>query len=187
MLDWFKRRNSENNPAAKSEGDKSHEAFVEVYDLESGSITRIPARELAPGMVQAQIEGREGTVWIGASQATQSELRHPPFEADVREMIREIQTSIEEVYPLSFEEWEDGFRRDTNPRIEIAIWLHMARLYRKSIPEAHFDAEQRREIFQLLVACMNSSQEHVFHVFSPTTISREKAQIIVQEFYHGYN
>jgi hypothetical protein len=48
-----------------------------------------------------------------------SELRH----------VRQIQAAFAEHRQLTFEEWEEGFRRDANPEREIAIWSHAADVY----------------------------------------------------------
>lgn len=55
------------------------------------------------------------------------------FSPETMQMIDEIRMTFQDVYPISIEEWVDGFDRDVNPEKEIAIWLHMAKLYRKTL------------------------------------------------------
>jgi hypothetical protein len=50
----------------------------------------------------------------------QGEIRHPPFDEELRAYIRDIQAAFAEHRDLSFEEWEDGFRRDAHREREIA-------------------------------------------------------------------
>src|SRR5690349_5054197 len=103
--------------------------MVRVFDSDTGKITTIPAAELAPGMVRITVQGMEGEFWADASKLKQSPYRHPPFSEEVRDILRNIQQALEEVYPLSLEQWEDGFRRDTNAEREIAFWQHLSRVY----------------------------------------------------------
>jgi hypothetical protein len=41
--------------------------MVTVWNKQANTFTRIPRAELAPGMIQATIEGRAGVVWVDAS------------------------------------------------------------------------------------------------------------------------
>src|SRR5437867_3265790 len=108
---------------------KEKREMVRVYDLDTGDITTIPAAELAPGMVSATIKGMEGQFWVEASKLNQGPYRHPPFSEEVRGMLRNIQQILQEVYPLTLEQWEDGFRRDTNAEREIAAWVYLSHIY----------------------------------------------------------
>lgn len=169
-MKWFKRK-------AKQDA-----KWVNVMDAETHAVTRVPARELAPHMVECRMEGVEGTVWMDARELKQGEYQHPPFDEEVRECLREIQAAVEEFYPLSIEEWEDGFRRDKTPEREIALWLHLARTYRQLTTSRDLNAEQRRDYFGVLVTCLNSPPEHVLRVFSPNAISRGEAEEIIARF-----
>jgi hypothetical protein len=114
LLTWiksllFKHRRRPTPPPA---------ALVPFYDVPSGRVVRIPPSELRPGCVQARMEGVDGVVWISPDQVEQGEIRHPPFDEDIRAYIRDIRAAFAEHRDLSFEEWEDGFRRDANPERE---------------------------------------------------------------------
>src|SRR5208282_5321643 len=73
---------------------------VRVHDPATGKIHTIPAAELAPGMVEAQVEG-VGRVWINSADVKGGrEYKHPPFEPELRKFIeREIQKPLAEVWP----------------------------------------------------------------------------------------
>lgn len=174
-MKWFKRKDSKDsdNPVP----------MVRVVDMATHEVTTIPARELAPYMVEAQMEGIEGTVWLDARDLKQGDNKHPPFTEEIRDYFREIKSSIDEFHCLSIEEWEDGFRRDTNPNKEIALWLHLARLYRQLTADRDLSTDQRRDYFGLLITCLNSPPEHIFDVFSPSAISHEEARNVVAHFY----
>lgn len=62
--------------------------YVRIYNPENQQITTIPAQELSLGMVEAQIEGIEGTVWVQASALKQNDYQHPPFSDEIKQYIR---------------------------------------------------------------------------------------------------
>jgi len=112
------------------------EPTVRVYDLQTRTLTAVPAHELAPGMIRARVEGVEGEVFVSAAQlaalqAGPPPYRHPPFGDDVRALIATVRDALREVRPLSLEQWEDGLRRDIDPGGELAVWLNVAELYRR--------------------------------------------------------
>ena len=65
--------------------------------------------------------------------------------------------------PLSFEEWEDGFRRDANPVQEIAFWLHAADIYAK-FTSGETDADRRNDVYRCIVTCMTTGPQAVWQV-----------------------
>lgn len=156
---------------------------VQVYDFHTKKVTSIPASELAPGMVEAEVTG-VGRVWIAASQIKDDgPYRHPPFTETTRQYLRQIKSSLDEVRPMTLEEWEDGFRRDVHAEREIAIWLHIASTYRRCTEDRAMSPEQRRDYFKVVVACSVSSRERVFEIIQLSAISREQALQAVEFFY----
>jgi hypothetical protein len=138
LRDWFKRR--------FGSGGSSGE-LVPFFDVESGRVVRIPASELRPGVVQARVQGIEGLVWLLPGQLKQGDVKHPPFDEGTRTYIRQIREAFAEHRPLSFEEWEDGFRRDANPEREIALWSHAADIY-TAFAGSEASAERRRDTYR---------------------------------------
>ncbi|MGZ8899833.1 MAG: hypothetical protein ACXW3Z_07040 [Limisphaerales bacterium] len=156
---------------------------VNVYNLETNQMSTIPASELAPGMVEADVQG-VGRVWIEASQAREFKgYRHGPFQEVLRNAIRTIKDALDEVYPRSFDDWEDGFRKDTNPEYEIALWLHIASTYEQLTDGTTTTFAERRDIFKVLVNCSISSKDTVFEVLKLDTISKEKARRVVDAYF----
>lgn len=172
-MKWFKRK----------QPDPKNDDFVNVLDIATQTISRIPARELAPFMVQVKLHGTEDMVWADSRELKESEYRHPPFSEEIRDLLRKIKSSLDEFYCLSLEEWEDGFRRDTNPENEIAIWLHFSAVYRNLTMSRDLSREQRHDYFKVLMTCLNSPREHVLHVFQPTAISIEEAENVIAQYY----
>ena len=165
---------------------KPDDGLVPFYDFEAKRVVRIPAAELREGCVQVKIQGMNEVVWVAAEQLQMGPIRHPPFDAEARELIRRIQTAFAEHRDLSLEEWEDGFRRDANVEREIALWMYAGDVYRKFAADES-SAERRRDIYRVLVACMTSRPDSVWNVLKPTALSRPEAERIVNRFYGGSN
>ena len=119
-----------------------------------------------------------------AGRTAAGEIRHPPFNEELRGFIRDIQAAFAEHRPLSFEEWEDGFRRDANPEREIAIFSYAADVYRL-LTKDDPSAERRGEVYRLLIGCMTTSPESVWHVVKLAALSRPEAERVVNRFYGG--
>ena len=149
------------DPAAKT---------VRVCDPDTKKITTIPVGEVGPGMVRVSIDdfstvselarqlgakpraitGVEGEVWIEASKLP---LLQPPFSAEDREVLVVIRDSLQEVHPLTLEQWEDRFRRDANPKQQIADWLHVAKVYKHFSTGRDLSPEQKLDVFTAAWAC----------------------------------
>lgn len=168
------------------------EPLVRVFDADQHRVFTMPARELVPGMVNARMQG-VGDVWVFPSQFPPSDYRHPPFDEDLRDGIRRLQRLLDDVQPMSLEEWEDGFRRDRDPRREIAAWLHAAEVYRSltrgrgaggtSTTATATTAQHRRDVYRLLVTCMSSPRARVFDVARLGTLTRAEAEAVVRAYY----
>ena len=156
---------------------------VKVYDFETKEVITIPSAELAPGMVEAEVEG-VGRVWVDAKQATMDGgYRHEPFSEDIRDRLREIKEALDEVHPMTLQEWEDGFRKDTHPEKEIAIWLRLAERYKAFTEEKEFSQGQRREVFNVMLACtMSPGKELVLETVTLSAITREEALDAIEAF-----
>ena len=158
--------------------------LVPFYDVPSGRVVPIPVSELRPGCVQACVPGIEEVVWLLPEQLQQGEIRHPPFDEEIRSYIRDIQVAFAEHRDISFEEWEEGFRRDANPEREIAGFAYAADVYRLFTTKEE-SPERRREVYRLLIACMTASPDSLWHVVKLSALSRPEAERIVQRFYGG--
>jgi hypothetical protein len=155
---------------------------VPFFDVDSGRIVQIPASELRPGVVQARMQGIEGLVWVLPDQLKQGPVIHPPFEEDVRAYIRQIQEAFAEQRALSFDEWEDGFRRDAHPEREIALWSQAAVVY-TALVGRESSAERRRDLYRCIVACLTTGPDAVWHVLKPEVLSRAEAEQVVNRFF----
>lgn len=124
--------------------------MVPFLDAESGRIVRIPASVLRPGAIQIRLEPSGEVVWALPEQLQMEEIRHPEFDENIWEYIRQIHDTFAEHRPLSFEEWEDGFRRDADPAREIAIWSHAADIY-NAFTSDEPNADRREDVYRCIV------------------------------------
>ena len=155
---------------------------VAYYDFQTQKLVQIPKSELVPGMVQAKIEGIDEIVWISPDQLQQGKVKNPPFDEEVRSLLEIIRETFHEHRPASLEEWEDGFRRDSNPEQEIAIWLHAASVYKVFAIESPA-AEKRQEIYRVIVSCMTTSPDNVQNVLTMNILSRAEVAMIADHFF----
>lgn len=158
--------------------------MVPYLDTQAGRIVRIPAVELRPGVVQVRIHGSDELVWVHPDQLAPGEIRHDEFPEHVRELIRAIQEAFAEQRPLSFEDWETGFRRDAHPEQEIALWLHAAEVYRH-FTDAEPASERRRDVYVCVVTCLTTGPEDVWRVLRPQTLSRAESEQIVARYFRN--
>lgn len=157
--------------------------LVPFYDVPSRRVVRIPPAELRPGCIQVRIQNI-GVVWALPEQLQQGPIRHPPFDEELKAYIRDIQEAFAEHRAISAEEWEEGFRRDGHPEREIAGFSYAADIYRRFTKDDP-SAARRRDIYRLLVACMTTSPEGVWHVVKFQALTRPEAQRIARRFYGG--
>jgi hypothetical protein len=124
----------------------------------------------------------EGLVWVLPDQLREGPICHPPFDEGARDYIRQIQQAFAEHRSLSFEEWEDGFRRDANPEREIAVWSHAADIY-QAFADQESSPERRKDVYRVIVACLTTSPDTVWNVLRPEVLSRSEAERVVNQFY----
>lgn len=157
-------------------------SMVPFFDVEAGRVVRIPASELRPGAVQVRLQGTDEVVWALPEQLQQGEVKHPEFDEGIRDYIRQIQTTFAEHRPLSFEEWEEGFRRDANPEQEIALWSHAADVY-TAFTAKEPAADRRRDVYRCIVTCLTTGPNTVWQVLRPEVLSRTEAEQVVNRFF----
>jgi hypothetical protein len=154
------------------------EPKVRFLDPETGQTARIPASELTEGLVRADVLGVGKDVWTHASDFLASELQHPPFGPERRTRLQRIRDIFSEVYPLTLEEWEDGFRRDAFPEHEIEGWLWMAHCYEHFTEGKEVRPEQKRDIFSVILYTAANGADYVRRTIHPPTLSRRRVREI---------
>ena len=156
---------------------------VNVYDSSTQQIHSIPADELAPGMIRVRMEGVEGDVWMDIASLKPGEYRHPPLDEQGKALVREIKDAVDEVYFMTEEACEDGFRRDTHVERELEIWLRIAHVYGELTARTGYSLEKKRKIFEILLSCANNPREQVLSVVDFQPLDRGTADQVVSAFY----
>jgi len=155
---------------------------VRIYNLITKKINVIPAAELAPGMVEAEVAGI-GRVWIAAAQVPDGNVKNAPFDPEIREFIRKnIQEPLAEVHPMTLDKWEDGFRRDNNPEREIGVWCRIATRFVKFSNSENLNRAQRQECFTVMLNCTTCPEDKVLEVVKLEALTRKQAQCVIEAF-----
>lgn len=121
-------------------------------------------------------EGKE--YWADSAQLKQNEYQHERFEGEVKARIQLIMEKLSEVYPLTCEEWEDGFRRDQNPLNEISIWERIVAVYQSYSKDAN-ELSMKKEIYSIVVTCSFSEPNQVLNQLTLEKLSQAKAMEII--------
>ena len=154
---------------------------VRLYDFDTKSVTTIPTRELAPGMVKVQIRGLEGDYWVDGSKLKKSPPRHAPFGEEYQDRFAFLQATFHDVYPQTLEGWEDGFRRDANPAKQIEWWVNLAKVFKYFTDGKSLNKDERKDIFDLVLLACNNGPETVSLTFTPQVLSSNRMQKILDK------
>jgi hypothetical protein len=156
---------------------------VRVHDPATGKINVIPSVELAPGMVEADVEG-VGRVWINSAEVKRGrEYKHPPFDSELREFIEwEIQKPLAEVWPKTLAQWEDNFRHDAEPEQEIGLWCRIAERFAEFSESEGLNQAQRQECFAIMLHCSTAPPEQLLEVVPVKSVTREQAQRAIETY-----
>ncbi len=153
---------------------------VEVYDFDTQKVYLVSQDTLGPEMIRIDLEGK--IYWADSNQLTQNTFQHPPFEGELKQRILKIQKELVSVNSQTYAEWEDGFRRDQNPKNEIAIWEHIVNVYQK-FSKSYTDVAAKKEIYKIAVLCSYSEESAVLTQANVKVISSKVAQEVIDEYY----
>ena len=152
---------------------------VKVLDPNTNEVTEIPAAELAPGMMFADVPG-VGSFWIDSSKVQQGRTYyHPPFDEKLRQLIKErIMVPLQEVFPhKTLDVWEDGFRRDMHHESEIVVLAKLAKSYSQFVHTRRLTYPQRVEAYNLMLQRTKVPNEAMlWQTFQLEDLSKSQAQ-----------
>ena len=86
-----------------------------------------------------------------------------------------------EVQPLTFKEFEEGFRRDINPLAEIIIWERIAIIYAHVIEDLNLSLDKKGAIFSFLLFL--SSAPAPFDLSDDEFLASDEKKYLI-ELYH---
>lgn len=158
---------------------------VPFYDFQTRTTTMVTVEALRPGAVLVQIQGRPEPVYVDAAQLQQGPYRHPRFEGQARAAIQAIAAELADVHPLSFEEWEDGFRRDQDAKSEIATWSRVTTVLRAMTTRLGLDHAARQDCYRVLVACCTGPRETVRARSKPSVLSDDQVSTTIAYYFEG--
>ena len=170
-------------------------ATVKVYDPETRTVTEAEAEKAMAFLMPIRVVGLEGTYWADPSKLRPGTPKNWFFSPKTRAAIQEIKTALDEVHPMSLEEWEEGFRRDANPQSEIALWQVLVGVYRDLVEPQKLALESRRDYYRVLATCImlpNDPKLGRAHMLAcekelrdsgQTTLSAQEALMIIDSYY----
>jgi hypothetical protein len=77
-------------------------------------------------------------------------IRRASLQPELTLRIEVTRTTLAEVFPISADEWLDGFLRDLHPELEIAWWERVARCYTGFTTRETLTDKQKRAVFKII-------------------------------------
>jgi hypothetical protein len=152
--------------------------WVPCYDFKSKTVAYVAKEKLKTGMIQARIHGIDGQVWVDPAQMKAEKYQHPPLEEPQRTRVAAFAGQLNEVHPLSLEQWEDRFRRDPDPEREIARWTAIAEAYSRELGGREYNLPQKRDLLQVILACAGPDRAQALKAVRLDALARTTAEQI---------
>ena len=86
-------------------------------------------------------------------------ILHKSLSPDLEERIRKLEPVLAEVYPISHQEWLEGFQRDLNPEEEVRIFEAIASVYQAFLAKQALILPAKKEAYALLVTSGGTMEE----------------------------
>ena len=155
--------------------------FVEIIDLSTGKVTKIPRTELASNMVKVQF--KEGIYWADVGQLRQNtKIQHPPFQGELKKKIQEIQKILFCVRGMSYEEWEQPFRCDAHPEKEIEMWFRVARRFRSLTKERFPTPKEQIDVYNVLATVLCAGNDADVTCSNLLVLNKSQVKELIVEF-----
>ena len=150
--------------------------LVRVLDHSNDKLTEMLVTDLPPGMIQAQIEGIEGPVWVDETHLSfGAQYVHHAFPDAIRTEIKRIAGILKDVAPLSILAWEENFRRFQNAEERVSMFACLAEAYTRMTAGADLTSAQKLEYFRALVSGLNCDRDAFLRTFRVEAITRYEA------------
>jgi hypothetical protein len=134
---------------------------VRCYDTKNRKIYFVSESEVPGTFIQGDVDGIPGSVWLDPLGLKPNPgYYHESLRDEYKEYILELMENLRGVYDLTYEEWEDGFRKDRNPDNEMAMWLPMSGRLRGILDSEFWDEVEKKELFKMMLAIMNGGSDH---------------------------
>ena len=73
--------------------------------------------------------------------------------------IRIVKSTLDDVYPISLDEWINNFDVNRNPEIELFVWECMALTYHAFTENRKISSESKEEVIQVILLCSGGATE----------------------------
>jgi len=105
-------------------------------------------------------DSKIGECWVLLSDLQENQkIYHPPLSEELRSYVARIKNNLAGVYDQSMDEWEDGFRKDTEMEKEIAGWLFLSNRFKAIQESMILNNEEKQSLFRMMMAIMNNGKE----------------------------
>lgn len=104
-------------------------------------------------------------------------IRHDRLPAELIRRISMIRSAMNDVYPISMEEWVEGFQRDAHPSREIRVWEFIASNYLQIKSVVDLSNSEKREVFGSLLANSTGDHEEAVEILQKLPPDKEKKVI----------
>ncbi len=126
---------------------------VTIYNFKTQQKAVIPQEELAPGWVKLAVPNNaakgEEILWVDPAELKPG---HLSLDEGRLRLLREIQQTLWEVYPLSFEGWEATIRLSPHPNSATAAWRWVAYHLGRVTNSGRFRKARKQDLFEFLLA-----------------------------------
>lgn len=141
----------------------------------------MPQEELAPGYVKASIQGLDGVYFVNAAKAKPgTKYKHPVFSDELKRIMRYLVNVFSDVHPLTAQEWEEGFRKDTNMDKEIFLWLQMAEVYQHFTARRTISLDANKDYLAIILTLFNSGLDFVHSLIELQCLSPAALEEVVE-------
>jgi hypothetical protein len=138
------------------------EQLVRVLKSAKGTdFVEVPLSEVPPGYILVRKEGLGDCYLDPKTLNSRKEPFHPEFPETVRDSIRRTMKVLAKMQPMTFEEWEHGFRCDLHAWREIAIYERISEAFERftsHLGNNEWCDEQRKQIFGVIMHFTNNGQ-----------------------------
>jgi hypothetical protein len=119
---------------------------------------------------------------VDPQEIQSGEIKHDTLSQEQIEKITRIQSTFEEVLPVSLEQTITNFKRDENVDSEIDIWLNMADAYENYLKSKQYklNLETKQEVFKLLLSRSMMSNNEAIKNVKPEMLSEKEAREVLQ-------
>ena len=99
-------------------------------------------------------------------------------------MLQVLWEAIAEIWDSDYATWEEGFRREPNPEVEIQQWVKIVSGYQYFTDDRGFEANQRRAVLDV-ITLFSINGPAVVDIVSTSPEMRENVQAIVDALRAG--